>query len=151
MWRARVTDVAQSRRAGAAAGLGLVALLVAGCTSDVTTLGLGERTARFKLTIKVTNVGTGSGRADVVFSAGPAQDACTEVLGPGESCSPFVRAEVRPETAEITLSEEPGSQFVGWTGAHCTGTSTECTVRNDSGDFDNVITVEARFDLVTGG
>jgi hypothetical protein len=150
MWRAPVTDVAQSGRAGAA-GLGLVALLLVGCTSDVTTLGLGERTDRFKLTIKVTNVGTGFGRADVVFSAGPAQDACTEVLGPGESCSTFVRAQVRPETAEITVAAEPGSQFVGWTGAHCTGTSGECTVQNESGDFDTRIAVEPRFDLVGGG
>lgn len=116
------------------------------------TIGPGERTEpRFKLTVSVTNVGNGFGRAEVVFSAGPAQDPCTEVLGPGESCSPFVRAQVRPETVEITVSAEPGSRFVGWTGAHCTGTSGECTVRNASGDFDNEIGVEARFDLVAGG
>lgn len=135
-----------------AAVLSLVAVLLPGCSLGVSTLGPGERTEpRFKLTVRVTNVGNGFGRAEVVFSAGPAQDACTEVLGPGESCSPFVRAQVRPESAEITVAAEPGSQFVGWTGALCSGTSTECTVRNDSGDFDNVIVVEARFDLSTGG
>ena len=58
---------------------------------------------------------------------------------------------VRPETAQINVGAEPGSRFVGWAGANCTGTSTECTVQNLAGDFDNEIAVEPRFDLVEGG
>ena len=137
---------------GAARALGLaVALLLAACSSDVATLGLGERTDRFTLTVSVTNVGNGFGRAEVVFSAGPAQNPCTVILGPGQSCAPFVLASVRPETAEINVEAESGSRFVGWTGANCIGTSTECTVQNPAGDFDNEIAVEPRFDLVDGG
>ena len=137
---------------GAAYALGLtVALLLAACSSDFATLGLGERTNNFKLTVSVTNVGNGFGRAEVVFSAGPAENPCTEILGPGQSCAPFVRASVRPETAQIEVGAEPGSQFVGWTGAFCTGASTECTVENVTGDFDREIAIEPRFDLVGGG
>ncbi len=137
---------------GAAHALGLaVALLLAACSSDFATLGLGEVTNRFELTVSVTNVGNGFGRAEVVFSAGPAESPCTEILGPGQSCAPFVRASVRPETAQIDVSAEPGSRFVGWTGAHCTGTGNECTVQNLTGDFDREIAVEPHFDLVEGG
>ncbi len=139
-------------RKGTAAAVTLATVLLLAACMGGPTLGPGERTdPRFKLTVSVMNVGDGFGTAEVVFSAGPGQDPCTEVLGPGESCSPFVTASVKPETAEITVAEEPGSVFVGWADANCTGTDTECTVRNEEADRDVRITVEPRFDLVTGG
>ncbi len=128
-------------------------LLLAACWEGPT-LGLGEDPdPGFKLTVIVTNVGNGFGRAQVVFLAGPTQNPCTEVLGPGQSCSPFVESLVRPVTAELQVSAEPGSLLVGWEDAHCTGvgTSGECTVLNERGDQQEEIAVEPRFDLVTGG
>lgn len=138
---------------GAAHALGLaVALLLAACISELGSVGPGEQRADgFTLTVSVTNVGNGFGRAEVIFAAGPTQNPCTAILGPGQSCAPFVRAFVSPETAQIDVDAEPGSRFVGWTGAHCTGTSTECTVQDQSADFDTEIAVEPRFDLVEGG
>lgn len=135
---------------GAAHALGLaVALLLAAC-ADLGTLG-PEEERTFKLTVSVTNMGNGFGRAAVVFSAGPTQNPCTVILGPGQSCAPFVRASVSPQTAQIEVDAEPGSRFVGWTGAGCTGTDTECTVQDLSGEFETEIAVEPRFDLVEGG
>ncbi|UCC83795.1 MAG: hypothetical protein JSW46_02355 [Gemmatimonadota bacterium] len=139
---------------GAALALRLAAVLLLAACSEGPTFGFGEfPDPRFSLTVKVTNVGNGFGRAEVVFSAGATQNPCAEVLGPGESCSPFVISQVRPETAAIQVSAEPGSRFVGWEDDSCTGmgTSGECTVRNEQGDFNEVIAVEPRFDLVTGG
>ncbi len=140
---------------GAAHAIGLaVALLLAAC-SDLGSLGPGEQpTDSFKLTVSVTNVGNGFGRVSVVFPAGPAQNPCSEILGPGQSCAPFVRAPVSPQTAQtaqIEVDAEPGSRFVGWTGANCTGTGTECTVQDLSAEFETEIAVEPRFDLVGGG
>ncbi len=138
---------------GAAHAIGLaVALLLAACTSELGSVGPGEQRADgFTLTVSVTNVGNGFGRAEVIFAAGPAQNPCTAILGPGQSCAPFVLGSVSPETANIDVAAEPGSRFVGWTGAHCTGTSTECTVQDQSAEFDIEIAVEPRFDLVEGG
>ena len=139
---------------GAAHAIGLaVALLLAACTSELGTLGPDEERT-FTLTVSVTNVGNGFGRAAVVFSAGPTQNPCTEILGPGQSCAPFVRAPVSPQTAQtaqIEVDAEPGSRFVGWTGGNCTGTDTECTVQDLSGEFETEIAVEPRFALVEGG
>lgn len=139
---------------GAAHAIGLaVALLLAACTSELGSLG-PEEERTFKLTVSVTNVGNGFGRAAVVFSAGPTQNPCTEILEPGQSCAPFVRAPVSPQTArtaQIEVDAEPGSRFVGWTDANCTGTDTECTVQDLSAEFETEIAVEPRFDLVEGG
>ncbi len=139
---------------GAAHAIGLaVALLLGACTSELGTIGPDEERT-FEFTVRVTNVGNGFGRAAVVFSAGPTQNPCTEILGPGQSCAPFVRAPVSLETArtaEIEVDAEPGSRFVGWTGADCTGTDTECTVQNLSEEFETEIALEPRFDLVEGG
>ncbi len=137
---------------GAAHAIGLaVALLLGACISELGSIGEEEQTNRFRLTVSVTNVGNGFGRAELIFPAGPTRNPCTEILGPGQSCAPFVLTSVRPETAQINVGAEPGSRLVGWTGANCTGTSTECTVRDQSGDFSAEIDVEPRFDLVEGG
>ena len=137
---------------GAAHAIGLaVALLLGACISELGSIGGEEETNRFRLTVRVTNVGNGFGRAEVIFPAGPTLNPCTEILGPGQSCAPFVLGSVSPETAQIDVAAEPGSRFVGWTGAHCTGTSSECTVQDQSGDFSAEIEVEPRFDLVEGG
>lgn len=137
---------------GAAHAIGLaVALLLGACISELGSIGGEEETNRFRLTVRVTNVGNGFGRAEVIFPAGPTLNPCTEILGPGQSCAPFVLGSVPPETAQIELAAEPGSRFVGWTDANCTGTSSECTVRDPSADFENEIAVEPRFDLVEGG
>ncbi len=137
---------------GAAHAIGLaVALLLGACISELGSIGEEEQTNRFRLTVSVTNVGNGFGRAELIFPAGPTRNPCTEILGPGQSCAPFVRGSVSPETASIDVAAEPGSRFVGWTGAHCTGTGNECTVQNLTGDFDREIAVEPRFDLVEGG
>lgn len=137
---------------GAAHAIGLaVALLLGACTSELGSIG-SEEERTFKLTVRVTNVGNGFGRAEVIFPAGPTQNPCTEILGPGQSCAPFVRGSVPPETAQIEVAAEPGSRFVGWTGADCTGTDTdECTVQDLSREFEAEIAVEPRFDLVEGG
>ena len=136
---------------GAAHAIGLaVALLLAACTSELGSIGPGEERT-FKLTVRVTNVGNGFGRAEVIFPAGPTLNPCTEILGPGQSCAPFVLGSVPPETAQIELAAEPGSRFVGWAGADCTGTDTECTVQDLSGEFEAEIALEPRFDLVEGG
>lgn len=123
---------------------------VTGC-GQYSTLGPGELVSdRFRLTVTVTNVGTGFGTAEVTFPAGTKQSACTTVLGPGESCSPYVERPFATETADIQVSAEPGSRFIGWVGAHCEGTNGECTVRSDARDPDIEIAVEARFDLAEG-
>lgn len=137
---------------GAAHAIGLaVALLLGACISELGSIGGEEETNRFRLTVRVTNVGNGFGRAEVIFPAGPTLNPCTEILGPGQSCAPFVLGSVSPETAQIDVAAEPGSRFVGWAGADCTGTDTECTVQDLSGEFEAEIALEPRFDLVEGG
>jgi hypothetical protein len=138
-------------------GLAVAAVLCAttvvwGCGTGVNTLGPGEQTQTFKFMVTVTNVGTGFGRATVAFPAGgTVQNPCTAVLAPGQSCRPSVTRNVPTVTADVNVSAQPGSRFMGWVGANCTGTDSECTVRSESNDPDIEIGVEARFDLITGG
>ncbi len=126
-------------------------IALAGCSSGPT-LGIGETPdTGYRLTVTITNVGNGFGRALVTFPEGTKRSPCTAVLGPGESCSPWVERAFPTESADIRVSAEPGSRFIGWTGAYCSGTNNECTVTNNVRDPDVEIGLEARFDLVDGG
>lgn len=129
-----------------------LAVSLGGCGMDIIGGGGGgEVVDRFRLTVTVTNVGNGFGTADVTFPSGTPQDPCTEVLGPGESCSPSAVASTLIQSAQIEVSAESGSRFVEWTDLQCSGTSSECTVQSQSGEFDVEIEVQPRFDLVEGG
>ena len=137
-----------ARLAAAAAAFAL-AIGAAACDMEILGTSRGEVVPeRYSLTVTVTNVGTGFGRADVVFPSGTVENPCSDVLGPGDSCSPTATGPDRILTADIEVSAEPGSQFVGWTGTHCTGTSTECTVTATSGERDQTVDLDPRFDLL---
>lgn len=135
---------------GVAMGIGAT-LALAGCGMDIISGGGTEPTMRFKLTVAVTNPGTGSGRIDVTFPAGDVQDPCPELLGPGESCSPYVVRNQPTTSVDLDVLAVEGSRFVGWFGGECSGIDEECTVTTNANDPEVEISVEPRFDLVPGG
>ncbi len=136
------------------AGVTVAAILVIAAACDLTiTAGDGvEGPGTSRLTVSVTNVGTGFGSIDIAFPSGATvRDPCPAVLGPGESCSPFVLLRELPRFVTVEASPAPGSRFVDWTGGHCSGTSTDCQAPVESGTDQSVVVLTPRFDLVEGG
>jgi len=87
------------------------------------------RVVRTWAPLSVTRTGSGQGNV----ASAPAGIDC------GATCLAQFDA---PTTVTLTATAEPGSAFVGWTGA-CTGAATNCTVTTDEAR-----SVEARFDDV---
>lgn len=134
--------------------LALAAILVIAASCDFTiTAGDGvEGPGTSRLTVSVTNVGTGFGSIDIAFPSGATvRDPCPALLGPGESCSPFVVLRELPQFVTVEASPATGSRFVDWSGDHCSGTSTDCQAPVESGTDQSVVVLAPRFDLVEGG
>lgn len=135
-------------------GVALAAVLViaASCDFSITAGDGGEGPATSRLTVSVTNVGTGFGSIDIAFPSGATvRDPCPTVLGPGESCSPFVLLRELPQSVTVEATPATGSRFVDWTNGHCSGTSTDCQAPVESGTDQSVVVLTPRFDLVEGG
>jgi len=115
-------------------------------------VGGGERfeiTDRFTFTVRVTNTGAGSGFVRVSFpEGGTKQNPCPELLGPGESCAPFVRLPGPGGRADLAVGAASGDRFTGWVegAGQCTGRDTECTVTNQSNDRDVTFELTLQFD-----
>lgn len=119
----------------------------AGCLQTITA-GPGEPVDEYVFTVAVTNDGDGAGRVDVVFAEGSVQDACDAALGPGDECRPFVRTTRPVASAEVRATPEPGSDFAGWSGPTCSGSSADCLVSNDSTEPDATEEVRPIFRLL---